>query len=206
MLKKIYKKIFPDNYWHRFLKKECLNIKSVLDLGCGNNSPIQFTNVKYSVGVDNFSPYIKSSQEKSIHSQYIKSNLINLEIKDKTYDLVLCSEVIEHLKKEDGRNLIKKMNNIAIKKIIITTPNGFLEQAEFDGNSMQKHLSGWTIQELKKLGFKVYGINGLKFIRNKNGFIIYKPKYLWKFFSDITKPITYFFPKYACQLFTVKKL
>lgn len=181
-------------------------MSSALDLGCGDDSPMQFTNIKYTVGVDNFCPYLEASKIKKIHSNYIKSDLNNLTIKNKEYDLVFCSEVIEHLEKKDGLKLIERMNDFAKKKIIITTPNGFLEQPEFDDNSMQKHLSGWTAQELKNLGFRVYGINGLKFIRNKKGLIRYKPKFLWRIISDITKPITYLFPKHSYQLFAVKTL
>ncbi len=57
------------------------------------------------------------------------------------------------------------MKKWARKKIIITTPNRYLWQ---DGyiNSMQEHKSGWTVEELQNLGFKVFGMNGWKNLRD----------------------------------------
>ncbi len=50
-------------------------------------------------------------------------------------------------------------------KIIIFTPNGFIWQDGYDDNSLQEHKSGWCAEELEKLGFKVYGMNGWKKLR-----------------------------------------
>jgi hypothetical protein len=60
------------------------------------------------------------------------------------------------------------MENVAKKKIIIFTPNGFLRQDEYDGDKLQIHKSGWTVDEFKKLGYEVKGINGWKPLRKKN--------------------------------------
>jgi len=50
-----------------------------------------------------------------------------LPFKQKSFDTVLCMEVIEHLEKEEAIRLIEDMEKIARKKIIITTPVGFWE-------------------------------------------------------------------------------
>ena len=47
------------------LKEELKDCESVLDLGCGPNSPLQYcTNIKHSVGVEAFQPYLEKTQEK----------------------------------------------------------------------------------------------------------------------------------------------
>ena len=116
-------------------------------------------------------------------------------------------EVLEHLTKKEGYELIKKMESIAKRKIIISTPNGFLPQEEHDSNKLQIHKSGWTVDEFKNLGYKVEGIGGLKILRKgeKTEFK-YGPRILNLIFSNLTQKITYRFPRLAFELFAVKKL
>jgi len=57
--KSVYRKIFYS--WMEILKKELSGCSTILDLGCGHNSPIRyltFNNVSFSVGVDIFEPYL----------------------------------------------------------------------------------------------------------------------------------------------------
>jgi ubiquinone/menaquinone biosynthesis C-methylase UbiE len=86
-----------------------------------------------------------------------------LPFKDKQFDLTLCIDVLEHLPKYTGIKLIKEMQRIS-KMIIIITPNWKCPQGEINGNPFQRHISKWSPNELKKLGFKVRGV------RNKLNF------------------------------------
>ena len=207
----IYHKIFPLCY--NQLKKEIDKDDTVLDLGCGYNSPLQHCNYSYSVGVEKFKPYLEESERKNIHNKYINADIIEVEFKPKSFDIVLCSEVLEHLTKENGIKLIKKMGVWARKKVIITTPNGFLPQEDFDNNVLhfdnnvlQNHISGWDYSELKELGFKLYGKHGWKKLKGIGGALKYKPYIFWIVFSDITQKITYYFPKYAFQFLGVRRI
>jgi GT2 family glycosyltransferase len=201
-----YKKFFKSLSWIDYLKKELSDCNTILDLGCGYNSSIQYCNVPFSVGVELFEPYLQESKKKGIHDEYIKADITKIEFKPKSFDAILCSEVFEHLTKEDGHELIKKMEKWAKKKIIITTPNEYLWQDGYDNNPLQEHKSGWGVEELEKLGFKVYGINGWKKLRGYKGSVKYKPIRLWIVISDLTQKITYQYPKLAFQLFAIKKI
>jgi len=200
----IYHKVFP--LWYNQLKKEINQDDTVLDLGCGYNSPIQYCNPKYSVGVEKFKPYLQESKRKGIHNKYVKADITKIEFKPKSFDVVLCSEVLEHLTKIDGTNLISKMNRWARKKVIMTTPNGFLEQNTFDDNVLQNHISGWDYDELRELGFKLYGKHGWKKLKGIKGALKYKPYFFWIVFSDMTQKVTYYFPKQAFQFLGVKQI
>ena len=60
---KIFETIFPTHVY--VLKKELKDCQSVLDLGCGPDSPLQYcTNIKHSIGVEAFQPYLDVSQKK----------------------------------------------------------------------------------------------------------------------------------------------
>ena len=84
----------------------------------------------------------------------------------KSFDVVMAAELLEHLPKEDGPKLLAVCESVARKFVIITTPNGFLEQdpalapnEPWAKNPYQKHLCGWLPHELEALGYEV-GLNG----------------------------------------------
>src|SRR3989344_2374671 len=148
------------------LQNEINDCKSVLDLGCGADSPLQYCrNISYSLGVDIYEPYLKQSR---------------------------------------------------MKKIIVVTPNGFIEQGEYDNNKFQKHRSGWGFQELFNIGYRCDGLAGFKFLRKArvedskdadlSTSIKYRPRLFWFFVASLSQILTYRFPKMAFSLFCVKRL
>ena len=124
----------------------------------------------------------------------------------KSFDCVLLLEVIEHLDKIDARKLLKKIEKIAIKRIIISSPNGFLSQEMYHNNIHQFHKSGWNKKFFKRLNFKVYGIGGLKWLRKERGEMKFKSiKALIPIFLLSIFFIRYL-PQLAFQLLAVKNL
>lgn len=202
-VKYIYKKLFLS--WIEHLKRELSDCNTVLDLGCGYNSSIQHCKVPFSVGVELFEPYLQESKKKGIHNQYIKADIRKVEFKPKSFDAILCSDVLEHLTKEEGYELIIKMEKWSRKKIIIITPNGYLWQDDYDSNPLQEHKSGWSVEELERLGLNVFGMNGWKKLRGYRGSVKYKPTLLWSIIANLTQKISYRYPKFAFQLFAVKQ-
>jgi len=219
LIKKLYSSKIFEKLFHTLnycLKKELSDCETVLDLGCGPDSPLQFVkNIKYSVGVETWEPYLKSSKSKNIHSKYLSDKIQDLNIKEKSFDAVILIEVLEHLNKTDALVILKRAEKWARKKVIITTPNGFLEQPILDANPYQVHLSGWDVYVMKKLGFKVFGLAGLKYLRKEKDeedsmdeditvSIKFKPKLFWFVIASLSQIFTYYFPKYSFGLFCVK--
>jgi predicted TPR repeat methyltransferase len=214
-LKNILKKI--DNFLFRHLeddyirelKKECNGCETILDVGCGAISPIQYFSqaIKYSVGIDSFAPSIEKSKAAGIHNKYFLMDV--MEISDKfpknSFDYVVALDLFEHLEKNDGYRLIPMMENIARKKIVIFTPNGFQKQGEFDFNSRQVHLSGWKVDEMRAMGFRVIGINGWKPLRGELAHFKVWPNYFWSRISLLTQLYTVNHPKHAFALLCVKE-
>jgi SAM-dependent methyltransferase len=201
---KIYYRIVPD--FNHYLKKELAGCQSVLDLGCGPNSPVQFCNVPRKVGVELFEPYIQESEAKGIHQEYIKGDIQSVEFAPKSFDAVILIDVLEHLTQEEAAQLLKKIEPWAKKKVIVYTPNGFVWQDGYDDNHLQAHKSGWSVKELENAGFKVKGVNGWKKLRGYRASMKYKPAIFWLLVSDLTHLITYHRPKAAFQLLAVKEL
>ncbi len=199
------------------LKNELKDCQTVLDLGCGPDSPLKYCkNIKYSVGVEGFEPYLEKSKSNNIHSEYISKNIMELDFPENSFDAVIMIEVLEHLPENVGYEIVKKMEKWAKKKIIISSPNGFINQKEVDNNPLQKHLSGWDYKKMEKLGFKCYGLAGFKFLRqevqndtmsnNLLTSIRFKPKAFWFIIATLSQIFTYHFSGLAFELFSVKKL
>jgi 2-polyprenyl-3-methyl-5-hydroxy-6-metoxy-1,4-benzoquinol methylase len=203
MLLPFYHRMFPD--FTKYLKRELGKNDTVLDLGCGYNSPLQYCDVAYSTGVELFAPYLEESRKKAIHNEYIKADIREVAFQPNSFDVVIAIELLEHLAKEEGYALIQKMETWARKKVIITTPNGYLWQNGYDDNPLQEHKSGLSVQELRKLGFKIYGMNGWRRLKGYRGTIKYRPQLLWLIISDISQWLVFYYPKMAFQLFAVKK-
>jgi SAM-dependent methyltransferase len=201
------------------LQRELKDCESVLDLGCGPSSPLKnVKNIKYSLGVEIFKPYLKESQKQKIHTEYINKEIEEVDFPEDSFDAILMIEVLEHLPKESGSEILKKAEKWAKKKVIISTPNGYFPAESVDSNEHQKHLSGWSFDELAKLGFKGYGLGGLKnFYRESNAGqslfdedaifenIRFKPKKLFYAVNGLAQIITYHFPKKSFEMFAVKE-
>ncbi len=183
---------------------------TVIDLGCGKASPVKFFSgrLKYSLGVDSYPPSITASAKAGIHSEYLNSDILEAcaKLADNSFDGALALDAIEHFKKAEGVKLLKEMERIAKKIVIVYTPNGFLNQTVLDNNQAQEHLSGWSAAEMKSLGFKVYGMSGLKFLRKELGEIKYWPRPFWLLISRLSQFPAYYFPAVAFQILCVKKL
>lgn len=90
--------------------------------------------------------------------------------------------------------------------MIIFTPNGFQPQGEFDNNVYQLHRSGWTVEEMESLGFKVVGMMGFKPLRGEFGEVRWKPKLFWHRVSVLTQPFVRNRPSLAYHLMCIKTL
>lgn len=197
------------------LQKELSDCETVLDLGCGPDSPLKYCKkVKYSVGVEAYSPYLNQSKKRKIHTKYINKKIEQVHFAEKAFDAVIMIEVLEHLSEKTAFFVLKKAEKWAKKKIVISSPNGFLAQKAVDNNLLQKHLSGWDYQKMKKFGFLSRGLAGLKWLRTEvqnetmgddlTTSIKFKPKIFWFIIATLSQLLTYYFPPMAFELFSVK--
>ncbi len=202
------------------LQKELKDCESVLDLGCGPSSPLQYcSNIKYSVGVECFKSYFDETKKKHIHSKYLNTNIFDLDFAENEFDAVIMIEVIEHLQRDLGEKIINKIEKWAKKKVIITTPNGFFPMGSVDGNDFQRHLSSWNVLDFDSRGFRCFGMGGAKFMYTKENNvdslsskdsaysnIKYRPKKLFYIINALFQIVIFYSPEYAFEIFAVKEL
>lgn len=134
---------------------------SVLDVGCGVCTTLKELCCPLKIGVDAHRPYLENVKygEPFIRLNFTAERLSELFL-PKSLDSVTLIDVIEHLEKEVGLDVLRQVEEIAAKKVIVFTPRGFFELKEFDhyglgGESYQRHRSGWEIEDFQKLGYNI---------------------------------------------------
>ncbi len=206
-LQKVIERIIP-SYQAELERAVGDKCKTLLDVGCGYDSPIQhFSRRIHSTGVDAYLPSIRKSQARKIHNDYYVMDFSEIPTRFKAirFDCIIALDVLEHLMKEDGEKLLKFIENNARGKVIVFTPNGYLPQVALDNNPWQIHRSGWTAKEMSQKGYRVIGINGLKSLRGIEAKIKFKPLALWNLISTLTQFFVRNHPDFAFQILCVKE-
>lgn len=184
--------------------------ETLLDVGCGRDSPVRHFSRRLAkvVGVDRHVPYLEESRAAGIHHEYRQADVLEIGgvFEPKSFDCVVALDLIEHLPKEEGLRLIPMMERIARKKVIIFTPNGFLEQRAYDDNSLQEHLSGWEPAEMRAMGYRVTGVNGWRPLRGERGLLRHRPEWIWRKVALATQLVTEPRPERAFQMLCVKNV
>ena len=166
---------------------------TVLDVGCGNGHNMAWVNAygDYKVtGIDINKKDLAIAKKRKCYIEKNKPVYEKLVIADltkkttfkKKFDVVVSSQLVEHLEKKDAFALIKKMEKWASKKIIVATINGFFQFNHREVGEHDVHRSGWTTREFKMMGYEVIG-SGLRFV--------YKPGALKDRLSDILTPLLF---------------
>lgn len=73
------------------------------------------------------------------------------------WDAIICAELIEHLKPEQGIELLKLCKDKS-ELSIFTSPIGFAAQGAMYGNPHQRHISGWEPEDFGKAGYKTFAL------------------------------------------------
>jgi 2-polyprenyl-3-methyl-5-hydroxy-6-metoxy-1,4-benzoquinol methylase len=211
MLRPIWNRTFVklDGQYVRELNKIIdPSFESLLDVGCGFNSPVQHLDnrPKLMVGIDGFLPVIEQSRAKGIHDNYFHLPLLKIEQQFglESFDCVIASDVIEHFSEKEALVLISQMEKVARRMVIIYTPNGFLPQGEEYGNPFQRHLSGWSVKQMKSMGYRAIGIEGFKCLRGEMAAIRWRPRIFWLMVSLLSQSVTRDFPSWAFRVLYVK--
>jgi hypothetical protein len=192
------------------LQTELGDCETLLDLGCGASSPVgELTpTFKFTVGADRFKQAIDRSKALGLHRAYLQLDVTRAReaFAPKSFDAVVALDLIEHLEKADGLELLDALETIARRKSIILTPNGFVRQEPFDGNEFQRHRSGWSVGEMTARGYRVIGINGWKPLRGEFAEVKWWPRRFWRRAAWLTQPWAEDRPQWAFHLLCVKSL
>jgi hypothetical protein len=143
------------------VRKALEPVAVVLDVGCGI-MPQPYLRPLVHICCEPFDQYVRVLQEK-VCGQGDRTFVVlkaswsaALELfPPHSVDTVFLVDVIEHLEKEEGRQLLARTEAVARRQIAVFTPLGFVPQHHadgkdawgLDGGSWQEHKSGWEPED-----------------------------------------------------------
>jgi trans-aconitate methyltransferase len=137
-----------------------INFSNFLDVGCGNGALIlhlkkSFPDAEAS-GADLSDEVVNTNQTTFPFAKFYPLNIVENTL-DKTFQQIVCSEVIEHI--EDRSSAFKNLASMLDPKghLLMTCPAGHVFKTE----KIFGHISHPTIEEMRKLGEQ----SGLKLTR-----------------------------------------
>ena len=153
--------------WLGELCQKYINLDdTVLDIGCGIHHTVEGLQFKSYLGCDVWMKYLDVTKQ--------KQNVVRIDatkdldrFPDKSYDVVLCLDVLEHVTLGDAEKILEHLKRICRKYTIIFTPSEFTENESAVENAWdlgrcdyQRHRCLLTMEILKGHGFKVSTDNG----------------------------------------------
>ena len=191
------------------LREVLQDCNTVLDIGCGPNSPLTEFGFDRLVGIDGYPPAVAEAKRKRAYHDVILGDIreINRYFEPRQFDACVALDLIEHVSKKDGMELIAAMETIACRKVILITPSGFLPQRHAEQADLQEHISGWDSTEMTHYGFKVRGLLGPKPLRGEYHKLTRRPEIFWGLISLLGDLLyTQYVPSKAAAMLCYKKL
>ena len=111
-------------YLVRTISKLIPKPESVLDIGCGDGTLLVNISTEQKVGVDLNTPY--AERMKNANVMFVKADATHLPFKSETFDLIIASEVLEHL---DDPNSCVRCVKEALKirgHFLVSVPNDYM--------------------------------------------------------------------------------
>lgn len=173
----------------------------ILDAGCGRGRSIlpiilRKKNI-FRIGLDVLPSNVKFCKLNGYYDDVILADIRSLPFRARAFDSALCVHAIEHLSKNDGLAMVRGLEDVASKQVVIVTPVGFILEGVRDGNLWGIHRSGWMPNELESLGYKCRGIGLPRFLRN---YYLYCLSFIFPLVG-----LVFFNPKSAKEMMCTKK-
>lgn len=140
-----------------FLLREYLDVCGAIESSTRDSDSVGVQGARVVIdGVEGCSEYLGPLQ-RGIYDRIFEVNALEAcqSIATGQYDCCLLIDVLEHLTTGDGSRLLSEIHRIA-HAAIVSTPKRFLAQGDLCGNTLERHRSVWSRQELAACGFDVY--------------------------------------------------
>lgn len=165
------------NFVGRMVQRELKRSDTVLDIGCGVMQATMDTWKGYDdgrikcrsiVGIDAYRPYLERIKDIPGVSA-VEGNATDLSrFVDKSFDVCLALDLVEHLELADALHLMDEAERIARRKVLIFTPSEYYENAAlgfdhilyspYGKNELQRHRSLISQQAFKERGYQIKNI------------------------------------------------
>lgn len=143
-------------YYDLILNEIPLDAKTVLDVGAGYGvfgSILKKSRDIITYAVEPFKEYDLSHYDQVINLTW-NDFFENCFDEAKPFDVLVSTEMIEHLPKPHAINFLSQAKQAA-KKVIIATPYHWEQQEAYDGNEYQRHNCVMTVKNFTDNGYTV---------------------------------------------------
>ena len=158
---------------HRIIKEmiSSLKFQSVLDVGCGAGSLLaelkfEFPHIK-PMGVDVSSSAIELARRRMPDGDFRILDIAQTSL-DTRFDLVVCSEVLEHI--PDDITAMENLGKMTRKYLLVSTPQGRMRSFEKQIGHVRNYAPGDLVRKLESVGLKAMSVV-------EWGFPFYSPLY-----------------------------
>src|SRR5690606_6741351 len=144
---------FSSTSGKKYIKQvvEQLNPKRILDIGagCGTYSNLCRRPGQHWTGIEIWGPYIDKYGLSSLYDIIIEFDARKWLPLDR-WDLAFAGDILEHMTREEAKNLLDKLRTIA-DTVIVSIPLGYYPQDTYDGNPYEKHVvDHWTDADVRQ--------------------------------------------------------
>jgi ubiquinone/menaquinone biosynthesis C-methylase UbiE len=166
-------KLFPEDkkalYYSNFFSPD-----NVLDVGCGvGNLVWGFVNMGIPVeGIDISKDAINRSSPE-VRSLLQISDITNLDYPENRFDLINCSETLEHIPENVSLDVIRSLHRVTNRWLVLNICLWTEKNARLDLTHINLHSKRWWIKKIKQLGFVIIKTPD-DFPSKRNAFIIKK--------------------------------
>ncbi len=100
------------------------DVNNILDVGCGEGitiKNIRMSNHVHVVGLDISDEFLKTAKKINHDVDFIKGDIYDLPFGDDSFDLVICTEVLEHL--INPEKALKELKRVSRRFCLISVPH-----------------------------------------------------------------------------------
>lgn len=148
-----------------------LEFESVLDVGCGQGSFLEELQMEFPGinprGIDLSQSAVKLACERVPSARFVVMD-ISEEALDEKSDLVVCSEVLEHIR--DDITALQNLRQMTGKYLLVSAPQGRMRQFEKQVGHVRNYAPGELVEKIESSGFTILSIV-------EWGFPFYSPLY-----------------------------
>lgn len=135
---------------------------TILDIGCGHGFYFKLLNDYFLNfdAVEVWKPYIEEFELEKMYKNVFNTNILDFEFE--YYDIIILGDILEHLSRDDAKNLLNRLKDKCEEMIVVVPYN--LPQDEVFGNKYEIHIQPdlndkimkehFSMLELIKLGDK----------------------------------------------------
>lgn len=138
----------------------------MLDIGCGQGTYAKmFPDARWT-GVEVWEPYIGQFRLNDFYEQIIVADARSASFASLgRFDVAMLGDVLEHMEKEEARDLLERVKAIA-DTVIVSIPIGYYPQEAYNGNPHEKHITdNWTDADFRE----TFGDPTVGYIENEIG-------------------------------------